>query len=75
MLKTCAFVLSIAALSALGGCAAQSSYNLGSSFNGIESPVKESFGIDNLERQPSHSSQFQGQSDFSAQQQQMLMPQ
>ncbi|WP_435606304.1 hypothetical protein [Pseudomonas knackmussii] len=73
MLKSCAFALSVATLFALGGCAAQSSYNLGSSFNGIESPVKESFGIDSLERQPGHGAQLQDQSGFSTQQQQMLM--
>ena len=73
MLKTCAFVLSVAALSALGGCAGQSSYNLGSSFNGIESPVKESFGLDDVERHPSAGAQFQSLDGYSSQQRQMLM--
>lgn len=61
----------VLALLALSGCAGQSSYNLGA----IESPVKESFGLDDLERQPMMGAQYQEQGGFSSQQQRLLMGQ
>lgn len=52
---------------ALAGCADAPRYT---HFNAIESPVRESFGEDNLERQPTR---IQLQSDdYSAQQQRMM---
>lgn len=69
MLKPLAFILSLLALTALGGCAGPSSYNLGA----IESPVKESFGLDDVERQPGAGLRSQSQDGYSAQQRQMLM--
>ncbi|MDF3936829.1 hypothetical protein [Pseudomonas citronellolis] len=58
-------------LLALSGCAGQSSYNLGA----IESPVKESFGLDDVERQPMMGAQFQEQGSFSPQQQRLMLGQ
>jgi len=52
---------------ALAGCADAPRYT---HFNAIESPVRESFGEDNLERQPAHV-QLQT-NDFSSQQQRMM---
>lgn len=64
------YALALAVL-ALSGCAAPSSYNLGA----IESPVKESFGLDAVERQPAYGAQFQEQGGFSANQRHMLLQQ
>ncbi|WP_152226384.1 hypothetical protein [Pseudomonas sp. SCB32] len=52
---------------ALVGCSDAPHYN---QFSAIESPVRESFGEDNLERQPAHV-QLQT-NDFSSQQQRMM---
>lgn len=55
------------ALVALAGCSDAPHYN---TFGAIESPVRESFGEDNLERQPTRV-QLQS-NDYSAQQQRMM---